>query len=362
MPIHAFPDHVARDKPKRCASLAPVLPAGNEVAAPGPRGLHSVATGTACTSMRNLVSTGILATLALSAQLAIAAGYKTELTVGSNDAEYSTIQAAIDDAKSFPDLPITIRIAPGTYREKILVPSWNNRLTLVGEGEVVITYSDHFRSIDRGRNSTFFTHTLRIDADDVTLRNLTIENAAGPVGQAVALHVEGNRCRFENLRILGHQDTLYVDGESAFQHFKDCYIEGTTDFIFGGASAVFDQCEIRAKSDSYLTAASTPKGAAFGFVFRDCVLSADEGVKSVYLGRPWRTHAQTVFIRCQMGPHIRPEGWHNWSNPDAETLSLYGEYKNVGPGADTSKRAPWSHQLTEQQAQQLEAKIAERLE
>lgn len=293
--------------------------------------------------------------LALLSVAAHAANYKTQLSValdGSGD--YPSIQAAIDDAKSFPDERVTITIQPGVYREKVLVPSWNNRLTLQGVGNVTITHADSFKSIGRGRNSTFFTHTLRIDANDVIVRNLTIENAAGEVGQAVALHVEGHRCRFENLRLLGHQDTLYLDGEGSIQVFRDCYIEGTTDFIFGGASALFENCEIRAKSDSYLTAASTPKGATFGFVFLDCRLTADESAKKVYLGRPWRTHAQTVFIRCAIGPHIRSEGWHNWGNLDAESHAFYAEFSNTGPGAATDARVPWSRQLSPEAARAIE--------
>src|SRR5699024_7509810 len=127
---------------------------------------------------------------------------------------------------------------------------------------------------------------------------------------------------------------------------KDCKIEGTTDFIFGQATAVFKDCIINSTSDSYITAASTPKEANFGFVFIDCKLTSSKGVKEVYLGRPWRRHAKTVFINTRMGKHILPKGWHDWGKTEAHSLSLYAEYNSTGPGANSKQRVEWSHQLT----------------
>lgn len=189
------------------------------------------------------------------------------------------------------------------------------------------------------------TYTVRVQANDFRAENLTIENAAGPVGQAVALQVEADRCAFVDCRFLGNQDTLYLAGEDNRQYFHDCYIEGTTDFIFGGATAFFDRCEIRSKADSYITAASTPRGVKHGFVFNECRLTAEPGVTAVYLGRPWRTGAKTVLVNCHLGAHIRPEGWHDWGNEQAQSLSFYAELQCVGPGASSEGRVAWSHQL-----------------
>jgi pectinesterase len=269
---------------------------------------------------------------------------------GSGD--YTSIQAAIDGAKSFPPERITIFVKDGVYREKVTVHAWNPRITLIGESKekTILTYDDHFDKINRGRNSTFFTYTLMVQANDFRARNLTVKNSAGPVGQALALRVEGDRVVFENCRFLGHQDTIYVAGAGHRQYFKDCYIEGTTDFIFGQATAVFEDCRIHSTDDSYITAASTPKEEPFGLVFLDCRLTAAPDVEEVYLGRPWRKYAQTVFLRSEMGAHIRPEGWNNWSKPEAEQTAFYAEYDNSGPGADRSGRVAWAKQLSEDEA------------
>ncbi|WP_167615907.1 pectinesterase family protein [Maribellus sediminis] len=269
---------------------------------------------------------------------------------GSGD--FTSIQAAVDATKAFPDKRITIYIKSGVYREKVRVPSWNNQLSFIGEDreKTIITYDDYFEKIDRGRNSTFFTWTLLIEADDFYAENLTIENAAGQVGQAVALHVEGNRCVFKNCSLLGNQDTLYLDGENSKQLFKNCTIEGTTDFIFGSATVVFSECTIISRSDSYITAASTQKDKTYGFVFLNCTLKASDGVTKAYLGRPWRPYAKTVFLNCEMGDHIIPEGWKEWSNSENVSTTFYAEYKNTGPGAATENRVAWSHQLRNKEA------------
>lgn len=300
-----------------------------------------------------MYKTVLIAGFILQGLCACCQGYKTQLTVSPDGTgDFTHIQEAINATKAFPDQPVTIYIKNGTYHEKVKVPAWNTHLSFIGESKdkTIITYGDYFDKIGQGRNSTFMTYTLQVDADDFYAENLTIENSAGPVGQAVALHVEGDRCTFVNCAFLGHQDTLYVAGEGSRQYFTRCYIAGTTDFIFGAATAVFEDCTIHARSDSYLTAASTPQGIAYGFVFIRCALTAAEGVSNVYLGRPWRTYARTVFLNCTMGSHIRAEGWHNWHNPDAEKKSFYAEYQSAGPGANTSERVPWSHTLSRKEA------------
>lgn len=294
-----------------------------------------------------------MALLALNTGKLAAQDVAYEMTVardGSGD--FSSIQAAIDATKAFPDKPIVIHIKKGVYNEKLRVYPWNTLLTLRGESanETIISFNDHFDKIDLGRNSTFHTYTMKVEANDFKAENLTVINSAGPVGQAVALHVEGDRCQFINCRILGNQDTLYAAGEGSRQYYKNCYVEGTTDFIFGDATAVFDGCTLDNKSDSYLTAASTPKNRAFGYVFLNCKITADNGVTKAYLGRPWRDYAKVVYINCELGAHILPEGWANWSGTTRDQTAYYAEYNNKGPGAKTSKRVAWSHQLSKKEA------------
>lgn len=278
---------------------------------------------------------------------------KTYYVVASDGSgDFTTVQAAVDACRSFPDDRITVFIRNGIYREKIRISGCNPRLSLIGESRdgTIITWDDHFAKMERGKNSTFYTYTLMVEADDFHAENLTIENGAGPVGQAVALHVEGDRCVFRNCVITGHQDTLYASGQNSRQYFEECLIEGTTDFIFGAATALFVRCTINSKKDSYITAASTPQGKSFGFVFIDCDLTADEDVTKVFLGRPWRDYARVVFIRCRMGSHIRPEGWSDWAGTTRFKTAYYAEYGNTGPGAGTTQRVEWSKGLTRRQA------------
>jgi pectinesterase len=269
---------------------------------------------------------------------------------GSGD--YKTIQQAVDACKSFPDRRITIHVKNGTYHEKLVIPSCNNRISIIGENsqKTIISYGDYFNKIARGRNSTFYTYTLLVDADDFYAENLTIENSAGPVGQAVALHVNGDRCVFRNCRILGNQDTLYTDGLNKRNYFEGCYIEGTTDFIFGSATVLFNNCSICSKSNSFITAASTPQDKTFGYVFLNCRLIAIEGVTKAYLGRPWRDYAKVAFVNCELGPHILPDGWSNWQGTSRDKTAFFAEFGNTGPGADYSGRISWSHQLSKKEA------------
>lgn len=214
----------------------------------------------------------------------------------------------------------------------------------------VITYDDYFGKMNSGINSTFQTYSVLVDGDNFIARNLTIENASGEVGQAVALTVHARNVIVDNCSLLGNQDTLYVTGNGFKIYFHDCFIQGTTDFIFGSATAYFKNCTLHSLKNSYITAASTPQGAAYGFVFDSCKLTAADGVYGVYLGRPWRPHAQTVFLNCNMGAHIKPEGWHNWNKPEAEKNAFYAEYNCSGKGYTPNKRVGWSHQLTKQEA------------
>ncbi|MEL0455856.1 pectate lyase [Flavobacteriaceae bacterium SZ-1-7] len=275
---------------------------------------------------------------------------------GSGD--FTTIQEAIYASKAFPYQRVIINIKNGVYREKVRVYSWNTHVSLLGESKenTIITFDDFFKKINLGRNSTFHTSTLLVEGDDFIAKNLTIKNTSGPVGQAVALSVNANRCYFENCSFWGYQDTLYTAGEGFKHYFKKCYISGSVDFIFGAATVLFENCTIHSKSNSYISAASTPQGQKYGYVFKNCKLTADDNVNQVYLGRPWRLFAKTVFIDCDMGGHIRPEGWHNWSKKDAESLTFYAEYNCKGTGFKPSERVNWSHQLTKREAKKYTKK------
>ncbi len=275
---------------------------------------------------------------------------------GSGD--FTSIQAAIDATKAFPDERMTILVKNGIYTEKVKVHNCNDKLTIRGEDalKTIIRFDDYFDKINRGRNSTFHTATFLVQGNGFVAENLSFENTAGPVGQAIALAVEADRCIFRNCRIIGNQDALYAAGENCRQYYQNCYIEGTTDYIFGQAIALFENCTIHSKSNSFITAASTPKGADFGFVFLNCKLTANEETSSVYLGRPWRSYAKTAFISCYLGKHIRPEGWHPWTvGSGREKTAYYAEYNNQGEGSKTGKRVDWSHRLSPKQAKKYTA-------
>ena len=263
---------------------------------------------------------------------------------------FRTLQEAIESARAFMDYTVTIYVRNGVYKEKVIVPSWVENIDIIGEDrdKTIITYDDHANINKMG---TFRTYTVKVEGSDITFKNLTIENNAAQLGQAVALHTEGDRLKFINCRILGNQDTIYTGAKFTRLYFKDCYIDGTTDFIFGPSTALFEDCIIHSKRNSYVTAASTPKEAKYGYVFKHCKLTAEPGVDKVYLGRPWRPYAYTLFIECELGKHIVPAGWHNWDKQSNEETARYMEYKNTGEGANASERVAWSKQLTKKEAE-----------
>ena len=263
---------------------------------------------------------------------------------------FRTLQEAIESARAFMDYTVTIYVKNGVYKEKVIVPSWVENIDIIGEDrdKTIITYDDHANINKMG---TFRTYTVKVEGSDITFKNLTIENNAAQLGQAVALHTEGDRLKFINCRILGNQDTIYTGAKFTRLYFKDCYIDGTTDFIFGPSTALFENCMIHSKRNSYVTAASTPKEAKYGYIFKHCKLTAEPGVDKVYLGRPWRPYAYTLFIECELGKHIVPAGWHNWGKQSNEETARYMEYKNTGEGANVSERVAWSKQLTKKEAE-----------
>ncbi len=286
------------------------------------------------------------------AQTANPQQYKYVFTVskdGTGDFKY--IQDAIDAMRVYPLEPITLYIKNGVYTEKIELPVNNTDVTFIGESveKTIITFNDYS---GRGKHTTFTSYTAKISGNRFVAENITFTNSAGPVGQALALYVDADKAIFKNCKFLGNQDTIFAAGENSRQLFLNCYIEGTTDFIFGPSTAVFQNCTIRAKSNSFITAASTTKGKKFGYVFLDCKVIADSSVSKLYLGRPWRAQAKTVFIRCELPKQIAAEGWNNWSNPSNEASVFYAEYKCKGEGAVVSGRVAWSKQLSEKEAKE----------
>lgn len=279
-----------------------------------------------------------------------------EFTVAADGTgDFTSLQEALMKCKHFADQRTLIRIKPGIYREKTEVFSWTTKISLIGEDArtTVITFDDY---AGKDGHNTFTSWTFKIMGDDFYAENITFENNAPLLGQAVAVHIEADRSIFRKCRFLGNQDTIFTGGEQSRQYFVDCYIEGTTDFIFGPATAVFERCHIHSKKNSYITAASTVKGKEFGYVFISCTLTAANDVSKVYLGRPWRNHAKTVFLNCELGNHIRPEGWHNWNKQEAEETVLYAEYNSMGGGASPATRALWSKQLTRKEAEKYTVK------
>lgn len=277
---------------------------------------------------------------------------RTIVVAQDGSGDFTTINEALKKLKGDYEESVRVFIKNGVYKEKILMNYTLNNVTLEGESRdgVVISNGDYAQLNNMGTSGSY---TLRIDGNNITLKNLTVENTAGPVGQAVALHTTGDKIHVIDCNILGNQDTLYATGRNSRALFDNCYIEGTVDFIFGSATALFRNCDIHAKSDSYLTAASTAQDNPIGYVFHKCKVTAAPDVKNVHLGRTWRPYASTFFIECELPDAINPKGWHNWGNPDNDLTSRYGEYKCFGPGANESERVGWRKNINEADAAEM---------
>lgn len=278
---------------------------------------------------------------------------KTEMTVDRNGTgDFRNIQEAINSVRTAdPRGKITIFIKNGVYKEKLIIPPHITNIRLIGEDRntTIINYDDHANINKMG---TFKTYTFLLSGNDITLENLTIENSSAELGQAVALHIEGDRVILRNCRLLGHQDTLYAGRDGARQYFENCYIEGTTDFIFGPSTAWFEKCTIHCKRNSYITAANTPENIRYGYIFNNCTITMANGVNAVYLGRPWRAYSMTLFMNCTLPKGINTTGWDNWRNADNEKTVRYMEYNNKGEGANTSSRVKWAKILSSNEAKE----------
>ena len=273
-----------------------------------------------------------------------------------------TVQEGINACPDYRHGGITtLHINAGTYCEEVIIPHNKFRLHISGDGadRTLITFGKYAKQnwdVTGTPVGTSGSASVYVHASYITFEDLSFENSAGEgkdIAQAVAVFTDGDFLFFHRCRFLGNQDTLYTygrygkDGGIKRNYFLDCYIEGTTDFIFGPSIAYFENCTIHSKKNSYVTAASTLPGQKYGYVFKNCTLTAAEGIDKCYLGRPWGAYAKTVFIDCWLGDHILAEGWHDWEKegkPDTKKNSYYAEYGSKGPGA-RGPRVKWSYQL-----------------
>ena len=281
---------------------------------------------------------------------------QTDLYVAPDgSAPFRTVQSAIMSVPSGSrEKPVVIHIAPGTYKELIYVQREKCFFKLVGTSPTNTVLSFNlYAGITNAEGKpigTFKTPSSTIDADDFTAENLTFENSAGPVGQALAIRVDGDRASFRHCRFLGWQDTILLN--RGRQYFESCYICGHVDFIFGAATAWFEKCEIHALRDGYLTAASTPVDVPYGYVFNRCQITGEPGVKT-WLGRPWRIYASVTYLNCDLSDVVRPAGWNDWDKREAHTTTRYAEYKSTGIGANPTNRPDWTRQLTGAEAKKI---------
>lgn len=276
-----------------------------------------------------------------------------DITVAQDGSgQFKTVQEAIMSVPSGSAAkPVVIRIKPGVYKELIYIQHEKRFFRLVGEdaSKTILTFDLHANMVgaDAKPIGTFRTPSTVVDADDVSFENLTFENTAGPVGQALAIRVDGDRITFRRCRFLGWQDTILLN--RGRHYFEDCYIAGHVDFIFGAATVWFERCHIHCLKNGYITAASTYDYQPFGFVFSHCRIDGEPDVRT-YLGRPWRDYSNVIYLRTEMSEVVRPEGWQNWNLPAREKTARYSEYQSTGAGANPPARVPWSRQLTKDQA------------
>ena len=287
-----------------------------------------------------------------------ARAFQADATVAPNgDGQFKSIQDAINAAPQTTSStkPWVIRIKPGIYKENIYVQREKRFVKLLGDDpeKTILTYNLNANMLGQDGKpiGTFRTPSTVIDADDFTAENLTFENSAGPVGQALAIRIDGDRATFRKCRFLGWQDTILAN--RGRHYFEDCYIAGHVDFIFGGATVFFERCHIHCLRNGYITAASTPTEQPFGFVFSHCKITGETPDVKTYLGRPWRAFASVIFLNTEMSDVVRPVGWHNWDKPDREKTSRYAEFKSSGPGAQKEARASWSRQLSAAEARSI---------
>jgi len=267
--------------------------------------------------------------------------------------QFRTVQEALHAVPDFRKNTTTIFIKAGVYKEKIVLAESKANVTLIGENaeNTLLTFDDFATKKNRFGEEVGTTGSASFYAfgEGFSAKNITFQNTAGPVGQAVALWIKSDKAVFENCRFLGFQDTLYTFGIDSRQYYKNCYIEGTVDFIFGPSIAVFENCIIHCKGKGYITAASTHQWRPYGYVFKNCRITG-EGTETHFLGRPWRPFSRVAFLDSELGAVIRKEGWDNWRNPANEKTAYYAEFNNTGAGSNPAHRVPWARTLTAEQA------------
>lgn len=283
------------------------------------------------------------------------------LYVAKEGPGYATVQKALDAVPPNNKKPVTIFIKNGIYKEKLHLDSSKRFVTLIGEDKfnTILTYDDHTGKVSP-KGDTINTRTSAsfvVKADNFRAENITFQNDAGfTAGQAVGLESDGDMASFYNCRIVGNQDILFTNNDKSRQYYQDCYIEGTTDFIFGSSTVWFEHCHIHSKKNSHVTAASTPKEKQFGYIFNDCVLTGDSSLNNASLGRPWRPFAHVVYLHCYIGQQIKAEGWSNWNNTENYLTTRFAEYKNYGPSSNPATRVKWAKQLSDEEAKKYTLK------
>lgn len=279
---------------------------------------------------------------------------QTVITVAKSGATFSTVQAALNSLSKTNTTPTQIRIAPGTYEEKLVVQVPN--ITLCGQtgkaSSTILTYKDNANT-SNGNGGTIGTTgsaSTNITANDVSAENITFANST-PLGgsQAVALLVSGNQVQFRGCRFLSYQDTLYVRKQK--QYFRDCYVEGSVDFIFGDGTTVFENCTVHsAAGGTAVTAPNTDQAVAYGLVFLGGKLTSSQGSATTVLGRNWGAYGSATFLRTDLGAHIKPVGWQAMGENTLDT-ARFAEYKTTGAGASSlGSRAKQSKQLSDAEA------------
>ena len=291
----------------------------------------------------------------------IEAQIKKIIVAKDGSGDFINIQSAINSVSSNNEIETIIFIKNGLYKEKLVIDADKNHVSIIGEDKfnTILSYDDHTGKISPAGDTinTRNSYTCLIKANNFFAKNITFQNDAGfNAGQAVAVEVQGDKAIFLNCRFIGFQDVLFTNSDESRQYYQNCYIEGTTDFIFGSATVLFDQCHIHSKKNSHITAASTPKEHEYGYIFNDCVLTGDTSLHNVSLGRPWRPFANVVYLHCYLDKHIKPEGWSNWNNTDNYKTVRYAEYKNYGPAANIDARVNWSKQLLDEEAKKYTIK------
>ncbi|KAF7134852.1 hypothetical protein RHSIM_Rhsim08G0071500 [Rhododendron simsii] len=275
--------------------------------------------------------------------------------------DYRTVQEAVDAVPLSNSCRTVIRLSPGVYKQPVYVPKTKNFITLAGLSpeDTVLTWNNTASKIDHHQTSrvigtgTFGCGSVIVEGEDFIAENVTFENSAPQgSGQAVAIRVTADRCAFYNCRFLGWQDTVYL--HYGKQYLKDCYIEGSVDFIFGNSTALMEHCHIHCKSAGFITAQSRKSSQeTTGYVFLRCVITGNGGTSYTYLGRPWGPFGRVVFVYTWMDACIKHVGWHNWDKPENERSACFYEYRCFGPGSCPSKRATWARELVDEEAEQF---------